>query len=225
VGEQAGADDPRTRSDDELVAALLDGDERRFAEIVDAWSPAMLRLARLHVSSGSAAEDVLQETWMAVLGGLHRFEGRARLRTWVFQILLNVARTQGVKDRRTVPFSALTADLDAGPTVDPARFQGPQEPFPGGWRQFPAPWTSPEDAALSGEAERVIREAIMQLPERQRVVIALRDVDGCKPQEVCEILGLSPGNQRVLLHRACAFVRQQVEGYFSRRHAARTERT
>lgn len=222
MGEQARPDGTRTGGDGELVAALLAGDERRFAEIVDAWSPAMLRVARLHVSSRQAAEDVLQETWMAVLAGLRRFEGRARLRTWVFQILLNVARTQGVKDRRTVPFSDVVED--EGSTVDPARFQGPGERFPGGWRQFPAPWPSPEAAALSVEAEQVIREAIVRLPERQRVVMALRDVDGCAPQEVCELLGLSPGNQRVLLHRARAFVRQQLEDYFTTQ-PARTERT
>ncbi len=201
--------------DRDLAAALLAGDEALFADLVDRWSPAMLRLAELHVSSRAAAEDVVQEAWIESLKGLHRFEGRSTLRTWVFKILLNLARRRGVKDHRTVPFSSLTD----GPTVEPERFQGPGEAHPGGWRRFPSPWPdpSPEDALLGAEIHRAVTVALRRLPERQRAVMELRDVHGYEPEEVCELLELTPGNQRVLLHRARALVRAEIELYLEGR--------
>lgn len=199
------------RPDREMAAALLDGDERLFASLVDGWSPAMLRLAAMHVASRAAAEDAVQEAWAEALRGLHRFEGRSTLRTWVFKILLNVARRRGVKDHRVIPFSGLRD----GPTVDANRFQGPAEPHPGGWRQFPVPWRepTPEDALLGSELREKMAAALERLPDRQRLVMELRDVQGYDSDEVCEMLELTPGNQRVLLHRARAAVRAEIERY------------
>jgi RNA polymerase sigma-70 factor, ECF subfamily len=180
--------------------------------MVDGWSGWMLRLARAHVPTPSSAEEVVQETWLAVLEGLDRFRGEASLRTWVYRILQNQAKRRGVRERRTVPFASLTSD-DAGPTVDPERFQGASEPHPGGWRRFPDEW--PEEAALSREVHEVVADALTGLPERQRVVVALRDLDGHSADEVCELLGITDGNQRVLLHRGRAVVRARLESYFT----------
>jgi len=203
-----------TRHESDVVAALRSGDESVFARLVDEWSPAMLRLARMHVSTRESAEDVVQEGWMAALRGVDRFEGRSSLRTWVFQIVLNIAKTKGVKEHRVVPFSSAFGDTE-GRTVDPERFQSASEPSPGGWRQFPAPWPTPEGELLSSETRAVIDSSLERLPERQRVVIELRDVDGYEPEEVCTLLDLSPGNQRILLHRARAAVRRELEIYFA----------
>jgi RNA polymerase sigma-70 factor (ECF subfamily) len=205
--EQATAD---------LVARLRAGDEDAFAEVLTAWSPAMLRVARAHVSTQASAEEVVQDTWLAVITGLDGFEGRSSLRTWVFSILVNKAKTRGVKEGRTLPFSSVAPE-DAGPTVDPSRFQGEGEPHPGGWRPEGAPraWVpSPEDALVAAEVRGLLTEAIDALPERQRVVITLRDVQGLSSSEVSEVLEISPENQRVLLHRARAKVRAALESYY-----------
>jgi RNA polymerase sigma-70 factor, ECF subfamily len=201
------------RSGDQVVVdRLRAGDEQTFADLVDGWSGWMLRLARSHVPTQSAAEEVVQETWLAVLQGLDGFRGEASLRTWVYRILQNQAKRRGVRERRTVPFASLTPD-DDGPTVDPERFQGPAELHPGGWRRFPDEW--PEHAALSREVHEVVATALTDLPERQRVVVALRDLDGHSADEVCDLLGITVGNQRVLLHRGRAVVRARLETYFA----------
>jgi RNA polymerase sigma-70 factor (ECF subfamily) len=174
----------------------------------------MLRAARAYVASDEAAEDVTQETWLAVIRGIDRFEGRSSLRTWVYRILVNIAKTHGVKDSRTVTWSSLGPE-DAGPTVDPDRFRGADDPYPGHWRRFPAAWPSPESEVVSAEVRRTIEAALADLPHRQRVVITLRDVDGYSSEEVCSILEISAANQRVLLHRARAAVRGRLEQYFS----------
>lgn len=205
---------PPERSDDELVAALLAGDESSYAALVDDWGPLMLRLARVHVSSREAAEDVVQEAWLEVLRGLPRFEGRSSLRTWVFHIMLNIARRRGAVERRHVP---LQGD-DQGPTVDRDRFQGASDPSPGHWRLPPSSWPDregPEARALGAEAAEVVTAALDRLPPRQRAVIELRDVRGFGADEVCGLMDLTPGNQRVLLHRARAFVRRELEGYWT----------
>ena len=174
----------------------------------------MLRMARLHVPTDSVAEEVVQETWLAVLTGLDRFRAESSLRTWVYRILLNQAKTRGARERRTVPFASLAADDGAGggPTVDPERFQGSGEPYPGGWRQFPEEW--PEHSVLSREVHAVVARALDALPARQRVVVAMRDLDGHSAEEVSELLDISPGNQRVLLHRGRAVVRAHLERYY-----------
>ena len=203
---------PERADDGALVERLRAGDEETFAALVDGWSGWMLRLAREHVPTASAAEEVVQETWLAVLQGLDRFRGDAALRTWVYRILLNQAKRRGVRERRTVPFASLAPE-DDGPTVDPARFQGTGEPHPGGWRRFPEEW--PEQVAVTREVHRVVAEALDELPPRQRVVVTLRDVHGFGADEVCTMLDLSPGNQRVLLHRGRAVVRAHLERYFA----------
>jgi len=199
------------RDEADLVARLRAGDEQAFAALVDGWSGWMLRLAREHVPTHSVAEEVVQETWLAVLEGLDRFRGEASLRTWVYRILSNQAKRRGIRERRTVPFASLTSE-DDGPTVDPTRFQGAGDPHPGGWRQFPQEW--PDQVALSREVHDVVAVALVELPPRQRVVVALRDLDGHTAEEVCEVLGISAGNQRVLLHRGRAVVRAHLERYF-----------
>jgi RNA polymerase sigma-70 factor, ECF subfamily len=191
-------------------AALLDllraGDDVAFAGVVRSWSPAMLRVALSHVRSRATAEEVVQEAWLGVLRGLDRFEGRAQLRTWVFRILVNVARRHGTREAR------MSAEL-AGPTVDPARFRGDDDPeWPGHWRDEAAPagW-GPEPALLAAEFRDVLAAALGGLPGRQRAVVELRDVHGLDAQEVCELLDLTPDNQRVLLHRGRAHLRAVLE--------------
>jgi RNA polymerase sigma-70 factor (ECF subfamily) len=203
----------------QLAAALRRGDTQLFTELVDTWSPAMLRIARAHVADHHAAEDVVQEAWIAALRGLERFEGRSSLRTWVCGIVVNIARRHGTRQRKQVPVSSLDTGRRAewGPTVDPARFQREGEKEPGGWRQFPMPWPLPEDAALNMEIQSVIQAAIARLPDRQRVVMELRDLHGYDGQEVAALLSVSIGNQRVLLHRARALVRRELETYFAGR--------
>jgi RNA polymerase sigma-70 factor, ECF subfamily len=196
-------------ADDVLADRLRSRDEAAFALIVDAWSAGMLRLARSFVSTSESAAEVVQETWLAVIAGVGRFEGRSTLRTWVYRILVNTAKRRGLRESRTIPLSSL------GPTVDPTRFQGPDEPHPGHWREYPAAWPSPEQSALDGEMRAQVEAALSQLPDRQRAVITLRDVEGYSSDEVCEILDISAGNQRVLLHRARAFVRGKLEEFYA----------
>jgi RNA polymerase sigma-70 factor (ECF subfamily) len=208
-----GGVEARESSDDvALVARLRAGDEQAFATLVDGWSGWMLRLAREHVPTASVAEEVVQETWLAVLQGLDRFRGEASLRTWVYRILVNQAKRRGVRERRTVPFASLVPE-DDGPSVDPARFQGAGDAYPGGWRQFPEEW--PEQISLTREVREVVTRALTELPARQRVVVALRDLDGHTAEEVCDLLDISTGNQRVLLHRGRSVVRVHLERYFA----------
>jgi RNA polymerase sigma-70 factor, ECF subfamily len=192
--------------DSELLERLRKGDEVAFAAVVRSWSPAMLRVALTHVRRRATAEEVVQEAWLGVLRGLDRFEGRAQLRTWVFRILVNVARRHGTREAR------MSAEL-AGPTVDPDRFRGDDDPeWPGHWRDeaAPAAW-GPEPALLAAEFRDVLAAALGGLPERQRAVVELRDVHGLDAQEVCELLDLTPANQRVLLHRGRAHLRAVLE--------------
>jgi RNA polymerase sigma-70 factor, ECF subfamily len=205
-------------SDDaELVERLRRGDEAAFAGLVDRWGPGLLRLALAHVPSRAVAEEVVQETWLAVLRGIHRFEGRSSLRTWVFAILLNQARTHGGRERRTLPFSALRRRAEEGgdePAVDPHRFQGRGGERPGWWGEPPARWDEVEARLQSAETLAALREAIDALPPRQRDCIVMRDVLGMSAEEACSVLGTSEGNQRVLLHRARAKVRAALETHF-----------
>lgn len=195
-------DDRRT------VAAILAGDERVFEELVDRYNASLLRVAQGYVSSRSAAEEAVQDTWIGVLRGLPSFEGRSSLRTWIFRILVNQAITRGVRESRSVPFSSLGDDEAA---VDPERF------LPGGaWASPPQPLDGiPEDVLLGAEARARVLEAIGELPPVQRQVITLRDVEGWSSAEVREALDLSEANQRVLLHRARSKVRARLEDYLS----------
>ena len=201
--------------DSDLVAALRAGDEAAFTRIVTDWSRPMLTLARSFVSTQASAEEVVQETWLAVLKGLDRFEGRSSLRTWVFRILVNTAKSRGVREHRTLPWSSIAGD-DSGPSLDPALFGSAGDPYPGHWRAAPAAW--PEDVAvegsvLAGEVRRELASVLETLPERQRTVLTLRDVLGHTSEEVCDLLGISQANQRVLLHRARTAARAGIAAY------------
>jgi len=202
-----------------VVQALRDGDETAFADLVDRMTPAMLAVASGYVPSRTVAEEVVQETWLAVLTGLGRFEGRSSLRTWVFGILLNLARSRGVRERRTVPFSSAFPQEETGPTVDPDRFRPPGDEWPGHWATPPRHWDLPESALLSHEVRVRLRTALDALPPRQRTVVHLRDVQGLDADEVCALLDIEPGNQRVLLHRGRARLRQVLEDYMNEAEA------
>lgn len=206
--------------DTELVARLRGGDEAAFAAIVSGWSPMMLRVARGHVSTDASCEEVVQETWMAVVRGLDGFEGRSSLRTWVFRILTNLAKTRGVRESRSVPMSSWAPADDDGPTVDPDRFRAADDRYPHNWTPVgaPVPWEpSPEQSAVAAETRRLLAEGLQELPERQRTVVTLRDVHGLSAAEVCASLDISPANQRVLLHRGRAKLRTVLEDYYRAR--------
>jgi len=204
-----------------LVAALRGGDEAAFVWLVGRLRPCMLRLAMLHVPSREVAEEVVQDAWLAVLQQLDRFEGRSTLKTWIFRIVINRAKTRGARERRSVPFSSLAgvadaeAETDAGePTVPAEWFHGANYRWSGHWAVPPASWEGiPEAWLVAKETEGVIAQAIDALPAAQRAVIGLRDVEGCSSAEVCTLLEVTEGNQRVLLHRARARVRATLAAY------------
>jgi RNA polymerase sigma-70 factor, ECF subfamily len=204
-------------SDAELVERLRDGDEATFARLIDAYSAPLLRLAVTYVQSPSVAEEVVQETWMAVVTGIGRFEGRSSVKTWLFKILTNKAKTRALSERRTVPFSDFELDDGDEPVVDPSRFLPASHPqWPGHWATAPQPWSmGPEGTALDRETLAVLRSALEALPRAQRVVVALRDVHGWPAADVCAALELSEANQRVLLHRGRSRLRAVLERYFS----------
>lgn len=196
------------------LARLRAGDHETFAVLVDAWSPSMLHVAARYVQNRQTAEDVVQDTWLAVLKGLPAFEGRGTLRSWAFSILLNRARTTGTRERRLVPMDSV-AGGEYHPTVDPGRFQGPDGKNPGGWTSTgaPRPWHEPDTAALLNESACLVAKALEDLPERQRVVVQLRDVVGFTSDEACATLDITAANQRVLLHRGRAALRLALEDY------------
>ena len=207
--------------DHELVQRLRDRDESAFVELIDRYGATMLRVAQMYVRDRASAEEVVQETWLAVLNGIDRFEERSSLKTWLFRILTNRAKTRGQRDGRMVPFSALAGASDEpDPSVDPDRFFGPDSPHPGAWAAPPVAW--PQEKLLESETLGVIEMAIDELPEAQRDVILLRDIDGWTPMEVSDALGITDGNQRVLLHRARSRVRGALERYLNPEIAAGT---
>jgi len=213
----ASAEAARATSDQALVQLLRAGDEQTFVDLVRRWSPGMLRLARHHVASDATAEDVVQETWLGVLEALDRFEGRSTLRTYVFTILVNRAKTRGVREHRTVPMSVTTTDDGGtGPVVDPDRFQGPDGDYPGHWISTRAPqaWQQPESRAVAAETMSLVERALHGLPERQRIVVTLRDVHGLSSDEVCGIMQVTAVNQRMLLHRGRSALRAALEDYY-----------
>jgi RNA polymerase sigma-70 factor (ECF subfamily) len=187
--------------DAELVDRLRAGDEEAFRFLVERYHTSLLRLAQTMVPTRAVAEEVVQDTWLGVVRGINRFEGRSSLRTWLFHVLVNRARTTGAYERRP------TAGTTAGPTVDPSRF-GPQ----GNWADPPVPWPDDiDDRLVATQLAERIRPRIEELPDMQRQVVTLRDVDGLGAREVCDLLGLSEGNQRVLLHRGRARLRGMLE--------------
>lgn len=200
-------------SDAAVVAALRRGDEAAFAALVSRHHSQLVRFARAYVADRDTAEEVVQECWLGVLRGLDRFEGRSSLRTWIYRILINRARTRGEREHRSMPFSAIDADDEAA--VDLDRFLGADHPrWPWHWSSRPASWESlPEEQLLGAETLARVRSAIDELPSQQRQVIILRDVEGWSADEVCNTLELSETNQRVLLHRARSRVRRALEPY------------
>jgi RNA polymerase sigma-70 factor, ECF subfamily len=202
-------------ADAELVAALRAGDEGAFRSVVREWHSSLLRVAQIFVPSRAIAEEVVQETWVRVLGALDRFEGRSSLKTWVFRILVNTAKTRAQREGRTIPFSALQ-DAARVPeaAVEPERFLPDDHPHhPGGWSSPPR--DLPEERLLAAETRAVVAAAIEALPANQRAVISLRDVEGWSSDEVRNALDITEVNQRVLLHRARARVRNALEEYLT----------
>ena len=194
-------------SDVQLLERLRAGDEAAFVILVGRYQASLLRVARAYVPSSAVAEEAVQETWMGVIRGIAGFEGRSSFKTWLFRILVNRARTLGSSELRTIPID------DPEPAVDPARFDAS-----GAWTLPPEPWESVVDERLIAESWLpCIRSALDGLPPRQREVVVLRDVEGMASDDVCDVLGISEGNQRVLLHRGRSKLRSQLEGELSRR--------
>jgi len=213
------AEGPVASDEDGLVLeGLRAGDERAFVHLISLYQSSMMRVARTYVSSHATAEDVVQETLLAVLEGVDRFEGRASLKTWMFRILTNRAKTAGRREHRCRPdpFQAMR-ELD-GRSVPADRFLSTCEDvqWSGHWKHEVRSWECPaDDGVLDAEAVGVICAAIRRLPTMQRLVVGLRDGENWSADEVCGLLELSESNQRVLLHRARATVRQHLESYYS----------
>lgn len=208
--------EPDRGNDQQMISALRAGDEVAFAALLDQYHLSMVRLATHHVRSRAVAEDVVQETWIGVLRGLDRFEGRSSLKTWLFSILMNQARRRGAREGRSVPFSALArAETESNePAVGPEWFRPEGEAWAGYWSSYPSDWReTPEDRLLSSEVRTRINLALESLPPAQREVMTLRDVEGWSAEEVCNVLELTRTNQRVLLHRARSKVRRAIEPY------------
>lgn len=202
-------------SEDErqLLVALRDGDEPAFTRLVERNDPMLRRVARGFVDSDAVAEEIVQETWLAVIRGISRFQGRSTLSTWIFSIMINQAKTHGSRERRVTPFSSVGPANDADVAVDADRFQTDDDAWPGHWATPPRPWHKPERRLLSLEARDRLKSALEALPERQRLVVSLRDVEGLTAEEVCAMLDIGAENQRVLLHRGRSRLRTILDEY------------
>lgn len=211
VDEETASGTRASAEDLALVQRLVAGDEAAFTSLVNRYHARLLRLAMTFVSDRTAAEEVVQDTWIGVINGLPKFEGRSALKTWIFRILTNRSKTRGVRDARSVPFSSLgKPDGEDEPAVDPARFQ-----TDGMWANPPRRWDddTPEKLLMRQEVLRRLEEEIAQLAPNQRAVVTLRDIEGLDSDEVCNILEISETNQRVLLHRARSKIRRALEEY------------
>lgn len=203
---------PTTYADEaQLLAALRSGDELAFVWLLNQHDARLRRLARDFVSTDAVAEEVVQETWLGVVSGLARFEGRSSLKTWIYQILMNTARTRGVKEHRSLPFSSAAGDGDEAweGVFGPERFRTTGQ-WAGWWADPPRPW-EPDEQVERAQVLDLVRDAIKALPENQRIVMSLRDIDGWSSEEVCNVLGITQTNQRVILHRARARVRAALD--------------
>jgi RNA polymerase sigma-70 factor (ECF subfamily) len=201
-----------------FVEALRAGDEDAFVQLVRLHGPTMLRIARLYASSAAVAEEVVQETWLAVLTGIGGFEGRSSFKTWLFRILTNRAKTRAATEGRSVSFTALSDDelTDAEPSVEADRFRGAAERWADHWTSSPERWSElPEPSLLSHETIAIVQQAAASLPPAQQMVVTLRDIVGWDADEVCEVLGITATNQRVLLHRGRTKVRKLLERHLS----------
>jgi len=204
-----------TVNESALIAALRAGDDAVFTQLVDRYSPSMLRIARGYVKSHESAEEVVQDVWIAVVKGIAKFEGRSTIRTWLFAVLVNIAKARAIHERRDAEHAVA---VFTGRTVDPARFRPTGDQLPGHWKEPPAPFPrTPERSVLDKELITIAEREIERLPEGQRIVVSLRDMLGFDSNEVCELLSISKANQRVLLHRGRAAVRQELEDYLGDR--------
>jgi RNA polymerase sigma-70 factor, ECF subfamily len=212
--------------DAQLVAALRAGDEKSFLALVEQHHASLVRVAMGYVSSHAVAEEVAQDAWVGLLEGLDRFEGRSSLKTWLFRILTNLAKTRGERERRNVAFSDLVTVAVAHDeaAVPPGRFQPTGGRNPGHWKAPPRAWDVPEERLLSKEILAVVDAAVAELPVAQGQVITLRDIEGWSAAEVCNALQISDANQRVLLHRARSRVRGALEAYLDPDAVAGAER-
>lgn len=205
----------RESDDSALVVRLRAGDEAAFRELLAAHHASLVRVARSFVRNPATAEEVVQETWLQVVEGLDRFEGRSSLRSWIFSILANRARTRAVRDGRTLLFSDMSGGAgDDEPAVEPSRFNAA-----GYWHKAPRPWDdlTPERLTAAGQILDHLERALDELPGAQRAVVVLRDVEGCSSEEACNVLGISETNQRVLLHRGRSQLRRLLEPVMERR--------
>jgi len=212
LAEMRAVDDDRY-----LIEQLCTGDEDAFVALIDRYANALLHLAMVYVKTRTVAEEVVQETWLAVLTGVRHFRGESSLKTWMFRILTNRAKTRAQREGRTQPFSSLeTMDTDLSePAVDPDRFLPVDHQWSGHWISFPSSWQEmPEERLLSQETRLCLEKGIATLPTNQREIIILRDIEGWTAEETCRFLGISEGNQRVLLHRARSKMRILLEQYF-----------
>ena len=206
------ADDRTDVDETALISALRGGDEDAFRKLYTQHDATLRRLARRYARTDAVAEEIVQETWLGVVRGIDRFEGRASIKTWIFRILVNVARTRSEREARSIPFSSVAPPGEEDSPLDPDRFFGADhDRWPGHWTMGPADWGIPDERALAAELRGEIIAAIDALGEAQREVITLRDIGGWNSKEVCNALGISEVNQRVLLHRARAKVRAAIE--------------
>ena len=202
-----------TADDQRIIAGLRAGDGAAFAEVVDRYHGSLVRVAMRYVPSRAVAEEVVQDTWIGVIDGIDRFEGRSTFKTWLYKILIYRARARGERERRTTPMSALSGD-DSTPSVPTERFRGSDALWAGHWATPPRRWDGDaEDRLLAGETSSVINAAIAELPLAQREVIMMRDLSQFSSVQVCDLLGITEANQRVLLHRARSRVRAALEDY------------
>ena len=202
-----------TPDDQRIIAGLRAGEEAVFAEMVDRYHGSLVRVAMRYTPSRAVAEEVVQDTWIGVIEGIDRFEGRSTVKTWLYKILIYRARARGERERRTTPMSALTID-DATPSVPTERFRGSDALWAGHWATPPQRWDGDaEERLLAGEAREIIDAVIAELPPAQREVIVMRDLSHFSAAEVCDLLDVTEANQRVLLHRARSRVRAALEQY------------
>lgn len=213
------------KDDSVVLDALRAGDEEAFRELVARHQRALFAVALSYAGTPAAAEEVVQETWLGVLRGIDRFEGRSSLKTWIFAVLVNQARSRGRVEQRSIPFPSFPDRPDGSegsePAIDPRRFRGPGDAFEGYWVTPPKPFGQlPEERVTSAETLDAVAESIRRLPPLQQQVIALRDIEGWSAEEVCSFLELSEANQRVLLHRARSRVRSALEEHFAYERAS-----
>jgi RNA polymerase sigma-70 factor (ECF subfamily) len=209
-GMYRGVPIARYEGEAELIAGLRAGEEDAFVQLVDTYGASLMRVAGLYARDRAVVQEVVQETWLGVLRGIDRFEGRSSFRTWLFHILTNIAKTRAVREARSVPFATLGDPGPDGPSVTPDQFLGPDTAWPGHWASGPSAWSTPLDELLTAETRRMLLRAIDQLPTTQRQVVTLRDVEGWSSREVCDALEISEANQRVLLHRARTRLRDLI---------------